>query len=385
MPPAQVGCDATIPGHRQMVLGTASEVAETGQLVHYEAMEPVALGLSSEWLARLAAQRESVLDLCTGRSPYSPPAHAISPVDAHTAQSQLAQRLQLAPARVLLGHGASELALHSARALVQQGSVWLAVEPAQDGLSGVARQAGARVVRWRSVERTGHSVDLAQIAELMRLESPQVVSLWAPGSPTGASVPWRDLCALAEAFPTTQFLVNQSWLSLSDDHADWERAPLPNMICVRSLALDHAAAGVRAGYVLAEPETIARIAAARGGGQVSAQAAALLSFAARDRQFVAESRAQLTRDRVRLTTLLDELGLSHTPSVAPFSLVRIARASEVSEELFEQHGVAVFDATASGLPDHVRISSLPREHATRAKTALERVLQRRGLVRGREP
>jgi histidinol-phosphate/aromatic aminotransferase/cobyric acid decarboxylase-like protein len=301
------------------------------------------------------------------------------------ARTAVAQRFGVTPERVMLGHGASDLAFSCVHTWANASCVWLAIEPAENAYLIRARRAGARITRWRSVERTGHRVDLEQVAELMRLASPNVVSLWAPGSPTGASVPFAQLCLLAEQFPQTRFLVNQSWLSLSDDHADLELMPPANVLCIRSLSAELALPGVRAGYALASERWIGELATTRPGFMASSAAQAVVQVAMQERDFTEQSRRQLRVDRERLATTLAAASLVHTPSVAPFLLVRVARAEEVTRDLLERHAVAVCDATPYGLPDHLRISSVDVPGAQRLQAALAEVLTRRGLVRGREP
>ena len=346
-------------------------------------------------LASAGAAQAQLLDLYTGQNPYGPPPHVLEAARAavcerspdalaSAARSSIAERFGVTPERVLPGAGASELAWSAARALVRPGGVWLSIEPAQSPCVAAARSVGARITRWRSVERTGHSVDLEQVAELMRLEQPGVVSLCAPGSPTGASVPVEAVFELAARFADVQFVVDQSWLPLSDDHADLERVPPDNVLCLRSLTLSCALPGLRAGYALGSSPLLAAIADARPPFAVSAPALAALAAAVQEDEHITRCRHQLQADRSQLRALLDTLGLAHTPSVVPFALVRVARAAEVSAELRDQHHIAVCDATPFGLPDHLRISAPPTAAAPQLQTALERVLERRKLVNGRE-
>lgn len=343
----------------------------------------------------LPGSPRGLIDLASGQNSRGPAPGVLEAAQRAVAERDLdalasatreavALRWQTATERVLLGAGARALAWTAARALVQPGGVWLSVEPAQSPCAVAARASGARVTRWRSVERTGHTVDLDQVAELMRLEEPSVVSLCAPGSPTGASVPAARLFELAARFPGTQLVVDQSWLGLSDDHADLERLPPDNVLCLRSLSLEHALPGLRAGYALGSPALLERMQAARPPYLESAPALAALQAAMLDRTHGASSRHQLQADLARLRTLLDDLGLTYTPSVAPFLLVRVARATEVMQELRADHGIAVCDATPFGLPDHLRISAPSERDARQLKAALEQVLGRRRLVRGRE-
>jgi histidinol-phosphate/aromatic aminotransferase/cobyric acid decarboxylase-like protein len=355
-------------------------------------------GISSEWLAQLGLDASDVLDLCTGQNPNPVPERVAEAAtsalfDRHPdpqatrARRAVAERFGLDPEQVLLGHGASELMWSCAQALLPAGAVLLAIEPSHTELSTSARQNTARVARWRSVERTGHRVDLEQIGELIKLEQPNVVSLCAPGSPTGASVPFAELCELASGFESTTFVVDQTWLELSDDHADLELPPQENVVCVRSLSRAFALPGLRAGYLVGSSARVARIAAARPGPglSVSSPAQAAVQASLHEQAFLAASRSQLQAGRERLAGVLRALGLVFTPSVAPFLLLRIARAEEVARELLERHRVAVCDATPFGLPDHVRIAALREPDAPQLTAALRDVLARRGLVAGREP
>jgi histidinol-phosphate aminotransferase len=337
-----------------------------------------------------------LLDLASGLNPYGPPAalvaaaqravlHAYPEPDAAALRARIGERLQLSAESVVVGAGATELLWSVARALLGPGSCVLTVEPGYPELRLAARQLGARSVQWRAVERTGHAVDIEQLAELMRLERPQLVSLCAPGCPTGRSVRFADIERLAARFPEAHFVVNQSWLALSDDHRDACAAPHDNLICVRSLSKTFAVPGARVGYLLAAPALAARIERVRPWFCVSSAAQQIALAACEADTFVAESRSKLHADRLRLAAALDALALTYTPSVAPFLLVRVARAAEVAGELRTRHGIALREAHAFGLPDHLRISAAPDAALTQLTAALPIVLAQFGLVGGRVP
>jgi histidinol-phosphate/aromatic aminotransferase/cobyric acid decarboxylase-like protein len=353
------------------------------------------LGVAPEVLASLGLAAHEVLDLCSGLNPYGPPASVLGAArDAplthypdptgHAARARVAQRFGTSPDCVVLGSGAAELLWSCARVLIEPGMAVLTMEPGYPEFRVAARQLGARLVQWRSVERTGHRIDLQQIAELMRLETPAVLSLCAPGSPTGSSVRFTDIALLAARFPDTHVVVDQSLLALSDDHADLHELPASNVICIRSLSKELGLPGVRAAYLLADAKLAARIEATRPAFSTSSQTQAVIQAAMDEDAFSADSRLRLQADRTRLMATLDALGLVYTPSVAPFLLVRVARASEVAAELLERHRIAVCDATASGLPDHLRISAVSVAAAVQLSAALSDIIERRRLTHGRE-
>lgn len=342
-----------------------------------------ALGLHAELPA---------LDLCSGKSRLGPaPAvvravheavHADRPEAlVERAARAVATHFQLDQAQVVFGPGANALLWSAARALVEPGCRWLAVEPAVTSFAAAARAAGARVTQWRAVERREHRVELDQVAELARLVAPQVISLSAPADPSGSSVPFAGVCALAEAFPAATIVVDQSWLSLSSDHRDLELPPPGNVVCLRSLSVELANPELRAGYVLCAADLAKRIAQAL---PPTAACAAAVAASLRETSWLDHCRSELQADCARLKQLLAALELTHSPSVTPFTLVRIARAQAVAEELLTRHHIAVYDATRVGLPDHLRIAAPSENVLPQLKTALEQMLERRQLVRGRE-
>jgi histidinol-phosphate aminotransferase len=335
------------------------------------------------------------LDLCTGQNRFGTPEAVLRAASAAVRSSQphalcelarraVAERFGVTPDEVVLGPGANGLAWSVAKALVEPGSTWLSVEPSVTGFAAAARAAGARVTQWRAVERREHRVELDQVAELARLVQPKVISLSAPADPSGTPVPFASLCALAEELGDIHFVVDQSWLALSTDHADLEARPPKNVICVRSSSVELALSGLRAGYLIATAQLAERVVRAQPPMAASAPAAAALAAAVGERAFLDRCRSELQADAARLKQLLSQLELTHSPSVTPFTLVRVARAQEVVEELLAAHKIAVYDATRVGLPDHLRVAAPGPAELLQLKTALELVLERRGLVRGRE-
>lgn len=339
--------------------------------------------------------QDPVLDLCTGQNRFGAPEAVIRAASdavrssqphalAEAARRAVAERFGVTPQEVVLGSGVHGLVWSVARALVEPGSTWLSVEPSVTGFAAAARAAGARVTQWRAVERREHRIELDQVAELARLVRPKVISLSAPADPSGTPVPFRSLCALAEQLGDMQIVVDQSWLALSTDHADLELLPPKNVICLRSLSVELALSGLRAGYLLAGSDTAARVTRALPPMAASAPAAAALAAAMHERAFLERCRSELQADARSLKEILSGLALTHSPSVTPSTLVRVARAQEVAEELLTAHNIAVYDATLVGLPDHLRVAAPSPAALPQLKTALEQVLERRGLVRGRE-
>jgi histidinol-phosphate/aromatic aminotransferase/cobyric acid decarboxylase-like protein len=63
----------------------------------------------------------------------------------------------------------------------------------------------------------------------------------AAGYPTGVAVPAAEIAAAAVACPELSWVLDQSFLSLSDRFADTAVAMSDNVVCIRSLTKDHGA------------------------------------------------------------------------------------------------------------------------------------------------
>jgi cobyrinic acid a,c-diamide synthase len=100
----------------------------------------------------------------------------------------------------------------------------------------------------------------------------------------------------------------------------------PGLVVVRSLTKLWSIPGVRAGYVLAEPDVIARLRALQPPWSVSTIAlAAMQACSTEDARVEAAARAErITRERGTLVVGLSELGIDVAGSPqAPFVLARV--------------------------------------------------------------
>jgi histidinol-phosphate/aromatic aminotransferase/cobyric acid decarboxylase-like protein len=185
-----------------------------------------------------------------------------------------------------------------------------------------------------------------------------VIYLCNPNNPTGTCTPLAEIAARAADRPQTCFVLDESFLSLSE-RAGEAHTPMPrNVVRVRSLTKDHALPGLRVGYLIAAPELAAAIDAARPAWSASAPAQAAAIAACAHTGFVADSRRRLLADRDRLVFALRNRGHSPQPSSTHFFLLPTENATALQARLIER-GVLVRDCTSFGLPHHVRIAARP--------------------------
>ena len=335
-------------------------------------------------LAALGLAAADVIDFSVNVNPYGPApavAAAARAADvsrypdprAEAVRAALAARWRVDPDGVLFAHGAAELLWDLARHVARAGRRALVVEPAFSEFRVALAAAGVEAVEWRADVEHGLSVDLDAVSERLARSGAGAAYLAAPTSPAGAPVPAADVARLARAHPGVLLVLDESFLALSDRHADAD-VPLPsNVARVRSLTKEHAIPGLRLGYLLADPGLVAALDAARPAWSTSApaQAAALATLA--EERFVAESRARLACDRDALRFGLARLGLEALPSVAPYLVFHAGDAAALRRRLLARR-VLVRDCASFGLPGLVRVAARPARDREVLLASLEKEL-----------
>jgi histidinol-phosphate/aromatic aminotransferase/cobyric acid decarboxylase-like protein len=334
-------------------------------------------------LRALGLAPEDVVDFSVNVNPYGPSPGVVAAArraalarypdpGAAAVRRALAQRWGVAPAAVLFAHGATELLWDLARHVARRRRPALLVEPAFGEFRAALAAAGAELATWRPAGPS-LAVDLEAVSEAVGRVGAGAVHLSAPTSPAGLPVPAADVDRLARAHPRVLFVLDESFLSLSDRHADAE-VPLPaNVARVRSLTKEHAIPGLRAGYLLADAGLVAALEAARPAWSTSAPAQAAALAAVAEERFVAESRARLAADREALRTALASLGLAPEPSIAPYLVFRAADAAALRRRLLARR-VLVRDCGSFGLPGLVRVAARPAPDRAALLAALAEAL-----------
>lgn len=152
-------------------------------------------------------------------------------------------------------------------------------------------------------------------------------------------------------------------LALRNEHAAvWDEAFYPlttgrwtrgdrDTIVVGSLTKVFACPGLRIGYVIAEPELIARLATRQPQWSVNGLATGLVPELLARADLPAWHEACTIR-RKALTNAIPEV----QPSDAPYVLVETPAGAATTRSLLAHRGVLVRDCTSFGLPDHVRVA-----------------------------
>ncbi|MGW6980563.1 Rv2231c family pyridoxal phosphate-dependent protein CobC [Streptomyces sp. NPDC054932] len=280
--------------------------------------------------------------------------------DGRPARAAVAARHGLPVERVLLTAGAAEAFVLIARAL---GAVRpVVVHPQFTEPEAALRDAGHRVERVVLRAADGFRLDPAAVPE-----DADLVVIGNPTNPTSVLHPAGALAALAR--PGRILVVDEAFMDAvpGEREALAGRMDLPGLVVLRSLTKTWGLAGLRIGYVLAEPEVIAKLAAAQPLWPVSTPAlvAAEACVAPAALAEAEEAARRIAVDRAHLLAGLAEFDEVTVAGVAqgPFVLIRVAGGAEVRTRL-RALGFAVRRGdTFPGL-DHSWLRLAVRDRAT---------------------
>ena len=258
---------------------------------------------------------------------------------------------------VACGAGTAELIHALATALLRPGDRVVIPRPAFAEYGRAALLAGARVHRPAS----------GDLVAAIRQHRPTLAFIAAPTSPAGAPVTRAMLQAIADvcAEGDTLLVLDQAYDAFASEPLGTPALPgHPAVLHLRSLTKDHALAGVRVGFAIGPPSTIAALNRVRVPWMVSApaQAAAIAALTDEAEAHVRRTIALLRQSAADLWSWCDDQGIERVPSDTHYGLLR-ARAT----------GVQVRDCTSFGLPSWIRVA---------VRTEPENAVLRRGLIHG---
>ncbi|MFJ8282917.1 Rv2231c family pyridoxal phosphate-dependent protein CobC [Streptomyces griseoviridis] len=267
--------------------------------------------------------RERIVASLTGLAAYP---------DGRAARAAVAARHGLPVERVLLTAGAAEAFVLLARALkVRQPVV---VHPQFTEPEAALWDAGHSVDRVLLTAADGFRLDPGAVPE-----SADLVVVGNPTNPTSVLHPAQAIAELAR--PGRTLVVDEAFMDAvpGEREALAGRTDVPGLVVLRSLTKTWGLAGLRVGYVLAAPETVAELERAQPLWPVSTPALAAAEACVSPRAVAEAAHAahRIAADRAHLLAGLGALaghGVTVTgPAEGPFVLVRLPGAASVRHRL----------------------------------------------------
>ncbi|WP_110669458.1 pyridoxal phosphate-dependent aminotransferase [Salinicola halophilus] len=290
-------------------------------------------------------------------------ARAYGDAEAWLPRQRLGDVLTLDPAALLVDAGADSLMALCLRTLCDPESTVIVSAGTYPTFSYFLRAEGLRAVEVDYANGPGHlAPDLSALAEAAHREDARAVYLANPDNPSGHLHSDADVLGLQNALPEDCTLIlDEAYHDFRDDA--WTpaaNAVWPGVIRLRTFSKAHGLAGLRIGYAIAEPETVAMLMKARIHYAVSSLALTAAMTVLDHPEETREHVAAVVARREVLAETLTQWGGDVLPSTTNFVALRLPSA----ERAAEVHAALLAEGTLIHRPAHpslghvLRISAL---------------------------
>lgn len=296
-------------------------------------------------------------------------------------RAKLAERHGIPESSILVGNGAAELIDLSVRAI--QPKVTALFMPCFDEYGDAARKCGGTISPISLKETNQFDLDESDVRAAIEHSGASLYMLGSPNNPTGRLVDRRFIhmlldsgayVVLDEAF--LDFVPLEEEISFVSEAAKHER-----LIVIRSMTKFYAVPGIRLGYAVGLPSTIAKLRRLQVPWSVNSLAQRIGEAVLQEVEFEAASREWLITEREWLAAELERLGCQVTPSEANYLLLRLPEEAGYSASQLQlemgRRGVLIRDASRFQGLDHryIRVAVKLREQNIRLLEALSGCLR----------
>jgi len=228
-------------------------------------------------------------------------------------RERAAEILGVGPDWILCGNGGDDILTIATRAFVGAGRLLRLPYPSYVLYKTLAQIQGARSEEIHFQPDWSLPEEFGKAADDLRL-----VFLPSPNSPSGTVVPPQQVLELAKWLPCP-LLVDEAYVDFAETNCLELVAKSEKILVSRSLSKSYALAGLRFGYVVAQPQVIDGLAKVKDSYNCDAVSIAAAAAAIGDRQWLAANRAKIMATRRRLVTGMRELGFTTVDSQANFT------------------------------------------------------------------
>jgi histidinol-phosphate aminotransferase len=302
----------------------------------------------------VSPQRPARWRMNTNESPYPPPDALVEELtkriaalalnrypdkDARDLYEGLSQHVDWSSDGLWVANGSNEVLMHLFLAYGGSARSVMTFEPTYSLHSLIPRVAGTRIRNlWRDED---YVIDLEAALEEVDRTVPDIIIVCSPNNPTGNCEPLTTVRALLEAAPGIVVVdeaygefasPNDSVRPLLNDHR--------NLVLVKTFSKAWRLAGVRLGYMLADPTLIDGIERVRLPYHLSTVTQAVGELALKHSSETLAMVKSITAERDRISVELQVRGIKTFPSRANFVLFQTDDGDAIFNRLL-QRGVLV--------------------------------------------
>ena len=184
----------------------------------------------------------------------------------------------------------------------------------------------------------------------------RLVFVASPNSPSGTVIPHEQILALAERLPCP-LLLDEAYVDFANQHCVDLIAQNEKIIISRSMSKSYSLAGLRFGFLVAQPHIIHELTKVKDSYNCDALSIAGATAAMDDQAWLQENRAKIIATRTRLTEQMRSLGFEAVESQANF--VWFTHPSQPVKPVYEElksNGILVRYMNYPDWGDGLRIS-----------------------------
>ena len=320
------------------------------------------------------------------RGRFETPLSEYPPSDYRRLVDAAAARYGVAPDELLVGAGADEILDLAGKAFLPPGGRAVIPTPSYAMYRVITEQRAATVqaVPRRSAAE-GWAIDVAAIRAAAR--DADVVWLCSPNNPTALAEPDGAIASLLDGLaadaatdrrPPPAVILDEAYAEFTGRSLVGLRTAYERLVIVRTASKAYALAGLRVGFAIARPATIAEMAPYRPPGSVATTSVTVVTEALRSPGLLDANLARVERERARLAAGLRDAGWAVSPSVTNFLLADLGtpeRAAATAEGLLRRGLVPRTFPAGHPLASSLRVTIRDTDDNTLLVTAAREISQ----------
>jgi histidinol-phosphate aminotransferase len=258
---------------------------------------------------------------------------------------------QITPDWILCGNGSDDILTIVTRVFVDSGDFVRFPRPSYVLYDTLAAIEGAKA------DIVDYEADWTLGQQFTRpLNRLKLAFIANPNSPSGTALMPAEVARIAAALPCP-LVVDEAYADFADANCLSLVGESERVLVARSLSKSYALAGLRFGYVVAQPQLIEELNKVKDSYNCDALSIAGATAAISDRDWFGRTRAAIIATRARLTAELRKLGFKCVDSKANF--IWCSHEKRPAKELYQRlkdEGVLVRYMNYAGWGDGLRIS-----------------------------
>ncbi len=235
--------------------------------------------------------------------------------DSSSLRHSIAKRWNLNPDSVLITNGSDEALRLLFFATLGPGDSVVCPDPTYSYYSVLVEQAMVQA----NLEKVPLLPDLHFDFEKKKKKKGKLLAFANPNAPTGILENKKDLLGLVEKFPGL-VLSDEAYIDFAERDASLlsHLKEFPNLVITRTFSKSYSLAGLRVGFLIANPELVQKIHKLKDSYNVGMLEQKIAEVAFEDETYFQDNIEKIKSDRIQLTSSLREKGFEIPESSANF-------------------------------------------------------------------